>query len=101
MHRSKPRWSTFTSPRKTSGSNTLAQLPSTSGRFHRGSHEPTSSAPLSSSDEVLRAGGGICDDFAGGCIRHLLSLYCPALPHLSERSPSCGSLSQIGRASCR
>src|ERR1039458_5519709 len=74
---------------------TPARWPSTSGRFRRRIHETkTSLAPHSSSDAALRAGGRICDDFAGGCIRHLLSLYCPALPHLSGRSPSCGSLAR-------
>src|ERR1035441_7870823 len=95
MHRFKPHWSTFTSLRKTSGSNTLARLPGTSGQFRRCDHETkTSPAPHSSSDEVLRASGRICDDFAGGCLRHFLSLYGPALPDLSRRSVSCGSVTR-------
>src|ERR1035441_4062629 len=89
MHRFKPHWSTFTSLRKTSGSNTLARLPGTSGQFRRCDHETkTSPAPHSSSDEVLRASGRICDDFAGGCLRHFLSLYGPAFPDISRRSVS-------------
>ena len=53
------------SHRKTSGSNTLARLPSTSGPFRHHSHEAKAySSPHASSDEVLSAGSGISDDFA-------------------------------------
>src|ERR1700730_2756171 len=95
MHTFKPRWSTFNSLHKTSGSNTRARSPSTSGPFRRCSHETkTSSAPHASSDEVLPARGGIGDDCDGGFVRHRLSRNRPALSDLSRRSVSCGSVAR-------
>src|SRR5712691_226131 len=90
MRRFKPQWSTFNSRHKTSGSNTLALLLSTSGPLRRCSHETkTSSAPLTSFGEVLPASGGIGDGFAGEFVRHRLSRNRPALSDLSRRSVSC------------
>src|ERR1700677_5105975 len=95
MHRFKPPWSTFNSLHKTSGSNTLARLPNTSGPFRRCSHETkTSSAPHPSADEVLPASGGVGDDLAGGFVCYLLSRNRPALSDLSRRSLSCGSVAR-------
>src|SRR5437764_2837048 len=55
MRRFKPRWSTFISLHKISGSNMLARLLSSLGPHRRSSHEtPTFSAPHTPADQVLR-----------------------------------------------
>src|SRR5439155_3783753 len=95
MPRFKPRWSTFNSLHKTSGNNTLAQLPGLPDTFRRRSHETkTSSAPHTSSDEALPVSGGIGDDCARGFLGHRLSRNRPALSDLSRRSISCGSVAR-------
>src|SRR5580658_184744 len=95
MHRFKPLWSTFNSLHKTSGSNTLARSPSTSGPCRRCSHETkTSPPPHAPADEVLPANGGIGDDFAGGCIGYLLSRNRSPLSDLSRRALPRGSVAR-------
>src|ERR1035441_2960319 len=96
MHRFKPLWSTFNSLHKTSGSNTLAPLPSTSGPLRHRSHETkTSSAPHASSDEVLPASGESVTTSLGdasvpsyrGTVRHFLAYLGAQYPEVHSLEP--------------